>query len=342
MASLYDVAKRAGVSKTLVSRVIGNKKGVSQKSREKILAAMKELQYTPNELARSLVRKRTYTIGVILDSLCEPYFFDLISGIEQEVAKTEYNVIFCSGHGKPDLKNRYIHYMTQGRVDGAILFGSQLDDEDLIKQIAATDFPIVVAENNLSDLPINNIIVDNLYGSKLAVDHLFACGCQRIYHVLGDERVKVALDRYEGYCKAMKDHGIHVTEQMLIRGKFDVEPAYNAMSEWIRENGVDHLPDGFYCGSDKSALGVMMALQDAGVSVPQQVQIVGFDDDKLEYKEYPPKKLTTLSQPLYEVGKAAVDILIDEIEGKNGEKKRMVFQPKLIVRDTTKERVARD
>lgn len=336
MASLYDVAKKAGVSKTLVSRVIGNKSGVSQKSREKILAAMKELHYTPNELARSLVLKRTHTIGVILDSLCEPYFFDLIYGIEHEVAKTEYSVIFCSGHEQPNLKNRYINYMAQGRADGAIIFGSRLDDEELIHQIAATDFPVVIAENDLSELKINNIIVDNMYGSKLAVDHLFSCGCRSIYHMVGDEGVKAALDRCEGYCEAMKSHGIEVTEHMLIPGQFAVEPAYNAMKGWINEHGVDSLPDGLYCGSDKSALGAMMALDDAGVSVPQRVQIVGFDDDKLDYNEHTFKRLTTLSQPLYEVGKAAVDLLIDEIEGRSSEKKRMVFQPELVIRDTTR------
>ena len=131
MASLYDVAKRAGVPKTLVSRVIGNKSGVSEKSRARILAAMEELNYTPNALAQSLVLKKTNTIGVVLDSLSDPFFSELINGIEHEVAKTEYNVIFCSGHDHMNLKNRYITYMMQGRVDGFIIFGSYYDDEEL-------------------------------------------------------------------------------------------------------------------------------------------------------------------------------------------------------------------
>lgn len=335
MASLYDVAKKAGVSKTLVSRVIGNKGGVSQRSREKILAAMEELHYTPNELARSLVLKRTYTLGVILDSLCEPYYFDLITGIEDQVAQTEYSVIFCSGHGDPSLKNRYIDYMAKGRVDGAILFGSKLDDEALIQQIAKTSFPLVVAENNVSDLPIHNILVDNAYGSRLAVEHLFSCGCKSIYHVMGDERVKAALDRWEGYRQAMEQHGVQVTDQMVIHGKFDIEPAYKAVGAWIQTHGVKALPDAFYCGSDKTAVGTMMALEDAGVSIPDQIQIVGFDDDRLEYSPRPMKRLTTLSQPLYEIGKTAVDMLIGQIEGTLSEKQRVVFQPTLVVRDTT-------
>ncbi len=338
MASLYDVAKRAGVSKTLVSRVISNKGGVSPQSREKILAAMKELQYMPNALARSLVLKKTYTIGVVLDSLCEPYFFDLINGIEQEVSNTDYNVIFSSGHSYANLKNRYINYMFQGRVDGVIIYGSRLDDENLIRQLAEVNFPAVIAENDLGDLNINNIVVDNELGSQMAVDHLMECGCRSIYYLIGDTGTKAAIERCEGYKKAMKNHGIDVEEHMLLNAGFGVKQGYCTVSEWIRKNGVKALPDAFYCGADNTAFGAMMALEDAGISVPDQVMLVGFDDDRPINVDRPLKKLTTLSQPLYEIGVSAVQILLNEIEQKNEEKQRKVYSPKLIVRETTRKK----
>ena len=141
MSSIQDVARLAGVSKTLVSRVINGQTGVSEKSREKILQAMRELQYRPNGIARSLVLKRTNTIGVALDSLCEPYFFELIEGIEQVVAQTDYDVVFCSGRNSKKLKNRSIQYFAQGRTDGVIIYGSKLDDEEIILQLQKSGFP---------------------------------------------------------------------------------------------------------------------------------------------------------------------------------------------------------
>ncbi|HIU30996.1 MAG TPA: LacI family DNA-binding transcriptional regulator [Candidatus Caccousia avistercoris] len=338
MASLYDVAKRAGVSKTLVSRVIGNKSGVSEKSRARILAAMEELNYTPNALAQSLVLKKTNTIGVVLDSLSDPFFSELINGIEHEVAKTEYNVIFCSGHDHMNLKNRYITYMMQGRVDGIIIFGSYYDDEELIRQIEQSRFPAVVAENDLAGtgIAINNIVVDNEYGSQLAVDYLFSRGCRSIYHLVGETRVKAAMDRLKGYRKAMAAHGVQVDGSMLLDGGFDVQPGYQAMAQWLEEHGPQALPDAFYCGADKAAFGAMMALEDAGIPVPERVMLVGFDDDKPLSVDRPLKKLTTLSQPLYQIGVTAVKLLLGEMENRGGAKQRLVFSPKLIIRDTTR------
>jgi Transcriptional regulators len=335
MATLYDVAKKAGVSKTLVSRVIGGKKGVSEQSRAKIEAAMEELQYTPNALARSLVLMKTNTIGVVMDSLCEPYFFDLIKGIEYEVANTEYNVIFCSGQGRLNVKSQYIDYMTQGRVDGIVIFGSRLDDEALIEQLSKSKFPAVVIENDLKEMNINNIVIDNEYGSKLAVSHLVSCGCRKIFHLVGDERIKVAIDRKRGYKKAMKSHGIEVDDSMLLLGGFEIDSGYQAVSKWLSANGTADLPDAIYCGADRSAIGAMFALEDAGVRIPEQVMIVGFDDEKPSGVERTYKNLTTISQPFYQIGISAVQTLINEIDKKWTEKQRIEFLPKLIVRDTT-------
>lgn len=339
MATLYDVAKRAGVSKTLVSRVISGKKGVSEQARQRIKAAMEELQYTPNALARSLVLMKTNTIGVVLDDLCEPYFFDLIRGIEAQVGTTDYNVIFCSGQGRLKVKAQYIDYMTQGRVDGVVIFGSRLDDEGLIEHLSKTKFPTVIVENDLKGMPVNNIVINNEYGSKLAVSHLFSCGCRKIFHLVGDKTVKAAIDRCRGYKKAMESHGLEVDDSMLLAGGFDIESGFQAVSDWISAHGIEALPDAFYCGSDRSAIGAMFALEDAGVCVPEQIMVVGFDDDKPGEVDRPYKKLTTISQPFYEIGKSAVQTLLDEIEGKTTEKQRIEFLPKLIVRETTRAKI---
>lgn len=338
MSSIQDVARLAGVSKTLVSRVINGQTGVSEKSREKILQAMRELQYRPNGIARSLVLKRTNTIGVALDSLCEPYFFELIEGIEQVVAQTDYDVVFCSGRNSKKLKNRSIQYFAQGRTDGVIIYGSKLDDEEIILQLQKSGFPFVVVENDLANLQINNIVVDNEFGAGQAVDHLIACGCRSIIHMSGNRDVRAALDRQNGFIVAMQRRGFTIHSDMLVRADFSIEGSYEATRDFFHRCPAAERPDGIFCSSDKTAYGTILALQEMGIRVPEDVMIVGFDDDRPPMLEVRLPKLTTLSQPLRDMGSAAVRLLLEELEGESAHKRRLVFYPQLIVRETTRPR----
>ncbi|MCL2033814.1 MAG: LacI family transcriptional regulator [Oscillospiraceae bacterium] len=336
MASLTDVAKRAGVSKTLVSRVINNQTGVGKESRKRILAAMKEFSYTPNALARSLVLQKTQTIGVVLDTLCEPYFFQLIRGIEDQIAKSSYDVIFCSGHNDYNQKNRYIRFFSQGRVDGVLLYGSNLNDIEVIEQLCWSKFPFVVIENYSEEMDINNIVVDNAYGSKLAIDHLYECGCRRICHVTGDLKVKASLDRRDGYLKALQKKGIPLSEAMVLEADFSTQSGYDAISAFLSDCDGDAMPDAFYFGSDVTAFGGMKALEENGYRIPGDVMAVGFDDDRPPPNfDYAITPLTTISQPLYDMGMSAVDMLLAEIDGAVSQKQKRIFYPSLIVRNTT-------
>lgn len=337
MASLYDVAKQAGVSKTLVSRVINNQKGVSPLSKEKILQAMKDLNYTPNALARSLVLQKTLIIGVVLDNLCDTFYFDLILGIEHQIDKSDFDVLFCSGRNKEKLKNKYINFFSQGRGDGIIIYGSSLNDESLIQQLSVSKFPFVVVENEIPGLDINNIVLDNQYGSKLAVEHLIECGCKTIYHITGDLTVNAAIDRKYGYIKAMEERNFKVQADMIYEGGFTIDSGYQAVKEMMA--GKAGLPDAIYFGADTAAFGGMMALKEAGVSVPEDIMIVGFDDDKPQKVEVELKKLTTLRQPLYQMGIAAVELLINDIESRVEPKQKQVYYPELIVRETTMRKI---
>ena len=208
MVSITDVAKKAGCSATLVSRVVNNQYGVSEKSRQKIQAAIDELGYTPNGLARSLVLKSTNTIGVVVDTLCDAYFFDLIHAIEEEVGKQGYDVLFCSAGNSTEKKNSYINFFMQERVDGILIYGSALDDKKLITKLARSHFPFALIENDMGSLNVNNILLNNQYGSEVAVDYLFQCGCRNIIHVAGDENRQAARRRQKGYVNTMKKHGV--------------------------------------------------------------------------------------------------------------------------------------
>lgn len=335
MATIYDVAKKAGVSKTLVSRVINNQTGVGLESRTRIMEAMRELQYKPNTLARSLVLQRTNLVGVILDSLTEQYFFDVIRGVEDKVKEHGFRVIFCSGRNDRREKETYIDFFSNGTTDGAIIYGSDLDDADLIRRRAQMDFPFVVVENEVEDANVNNVLIDNTYGSKLAVDHLVEKKCRRIMHVTGAKGTKAALRRWQGYLISMKNYGLEQYQSVIECDEFGVDAGYAAIRNYLQENGTDALPEAIYFGADNTAIGGMMALEEEGIRIPEDIKIVGFDDDKLWHMDKSQKKLTTIRQPLYEVGAKAVEILLEQIHNPDAPRQRIVMKPELIIRETT-------
>lgn len=334
MSTLNDVARLAGVSKTLVSRVINNQSGVSPQNRKKIADAIRQLDYRPNALARSLVQRSTKTIGVVMDTICEPFFFPLVESLESAASASDYNLVFSSAQNQLSNKQRAIEYYLEGRADGIILYGSRFDDREIIEFLAKTSYPFVVIENTFPALDINNIYLDNEYGAKLAVEHLLACGCKRIYHVRGDQRYHVSKDREFGFIKAMQAHGFSVDSRTLIPGDFSVEGSYQVMLKFIRETPWEQMPDGLFCASDKTAYGVMRALLETGFKIPKDMMIVGFDDEHTKSHLKNPG-LTTLSQPLLEMGKAAFDLLLKKIDTPDEKNQRIVFYPELKIRGTT-------
>lgn len=335
MSNIQDVAKLAGVSKTLVSRTINHQSGVSEKSRQRILAAMEQLNYQPSAIARSLVLKSTGTVGIVMDNLCESYFFSLINGLEEGADKAGMDIVFSSGRGSISMKERYVKYFMQSRTDGIVFYGSFLSDEELIHSLAKSNFPFVVVENTFPALDINNVVLDNAFGSSMAVDHLVQCGCRRIFHVGGDMNQRVSIDRCNGYIQAMQRHGVVVNDRMIIQADFDVKNSYQTMQAYLASTNPDDVPDAFYCGSDNTAFGVVMALEEAGFSVPERVKIVGFDGETPPYG-YRYKALTTLVQPLHQMGEAAMKILCRAIEQPQTPKERMTFYPELLVQETTR------
>ena len=328
VSTLNDVARMAGVSKTLVSRYINQQSGVSKTNREKIAAAIRALDYQPNALARSLVKHRTNTIGILMDTLCDSYFFPLIRGLEEAANKTDYDLVFCSSQCDPAHKQKAIKYLMQGRSDGMILYGSRLGDEELMYSLAESRFPFVVVENHFPALKINNIFLDNEFGADLAVSHLISRGCRRIFHVHGDHQIRVSLDREAGFIKSMQRHGFPVNSRMIIPGDFQVGPSYQSMRQFLAETPADQLPDGLFCSSDKSAYGVILALQERGIRVPEDVKVVGFDNEIISKPPMLPV-LTTLSQPLAEMGKAALELILEQITHPEAECRQITFYPEL-------------
>jgi len=331
MATISDIARSAQVSRALVSRVLNDKPGVSPENREKILKIIKEYNYKPNGLARALVNQKTQTIGVVMDDLLDKYFFELIAGMQDASEELGYNILFCCGRDNREVKFRYVDYFMQGRADGMLAFGSRLVDGKIFKEIIERAKHFVLIEGNIPDYEYNKIQLNNVGGAYRATKHLLELGYQKIWHVTGDLRYNVALDRMNGFLKAMCDHNAVVDEDTIIHADFEEELACKRINALIREK---KLPDAFFVGADKTAFGVIRALHENGIRLPEDVALVGFDSDKPDTYDMLFPKLTTMRQPLYEMGRAGVELLVRSMHNPGMKPERIMFEPEFIVGQT--------
>jgi DNA-binding LacI/PurR family transcriptional regulator len=333
MVTINEIAAKAKVSRTLVSRVLNGKSGVSPSNRKKILSIISELNYRPNALARSLVLQKTKTIGIVIDTICVPYYFDLIYGFQKAGEDSGYNVIFCSGNSDEVTKSKYINFFTNGTTDGVIIFGSYLDDTKLIKELAVSDFPFVLIENDIHDLKINSVLVDNFKGAYKATSHLIDLGYKNIFHFTGDMNSQVSLTRLNGFVQAMHDFSIPINIGNIVYADFESNSGYTQMKNLISNN---ILPEAIFFGGDATAFGAINAMHEAKLSTPKDIAIIGFDDDKPQDNVMIYPKLTTIRQPLYEIGIESIKLLIEKINNPKMEPKKIIFDPELIIRETCK------
>lgn len=331
MATISDIARQANVSRTLVSRVLNNKPGVSPENRKKILEIIEENNYIPNGLAKSLVLQKTDTIGVVMDDLCNEFFFKLISGLQDAAEAQNYNILFCSGQKDMATRMKYVDYLTGGCTDGIIAYGSRFDDEELFRYVAAKSTNSVLIENNLSDCSADKILLDNFHGAYAATEHLIRQGRKNIIHVTCDMNYDVGLERLNGFVQAMHDYRMPLGPDSILYADHFEEMACQQMKNRLAQGAR---PDACFAGADKPAFGVLRAAMEAGLSVPGDLAVIGFDDDVSDSKDilFPP--LSTMRQPLYEMGQAGVTLLIDKIRHPDREPVVKTFQAELVLRET--------
>lgn len=333
MATISDIAKQANVSRTLVSRVLNNKPGVSPENRKKIMQIIEENHYVPNGLAKSLVLQKTNTIGVIMDDLCNDFFFKLITGLQDAAEAQDYNILFCSGRKNMATRLKYVDYLTGGCADGIIAYGSCFDDEELFRYVAEKSANSVLIESNLSDCDADKILLDNFRGAYTATEHLIRQGRKNIIHVTCDMNYDVGLERLNGFVQAMHDYRMPLGPDSILYADHFEATAYQQTRKRLSQGTR---PDACFAGADKPAFGVIRAAMDAGLSLPGDLAVIGFDDDVPDSKDILFPLLSTMRQPLYEMGQAGVSLLIEKINHPDREPVTKVFEAELILRETCK------
>lgn len=354
MSTIKDVAQRAGLSATLVSRYLNGKKGLSATSREKIEEAIRELNYRPNGIARSLATQKTHSIGIVVDNICAPFVAPLISGLEAGAAQfdvdNKYNILYCSSNGDLQKKQRHVHYLTQGRVDGLVIYGSLKSEDTIVEQLARSTFPFCLIENDMVNVEANKVVIDNTGGAYRATKHLIDLGYRKIAHMAGNMNLKITLDRMNGYVRALQDNQIAVDSDLIIHPDFSTA-AKRAAERTLETRGdrtyfeagyletkklitAGSLPEAIFFATDISAFGAIAALVEASIRVPEDISVVGFDDEHPADYLSTCGPITTMKQPLTEAGSVAIKNLIRHINDPGLPKERIVLDTELIVRSS--------
>ena len=216
MVTIKKIAREAGVSLATVSRVLTNSRPVRPELHERVMNVAHELGYVPNTAARALVKRRTDSIGVVVNNLHDPFFHDLIRGFEAGAAQTDYNVVFCSAMSRArQLKQRYVRYLSNGVVDGIILYASYDSDEAVVRELHASEFPFVLIESSVEGVKTNNLLIDNEGGTYNAVRYLHRFGHQRIAYIAGPVDKHICVERLGGYLKAMKNLCLPIDKEQV-------------------------------------------------------------------------------------------------------------------------------
>ncbi|MGE5591190.1 MAG: LacI family DNA-binding transcriptional regulator [Bacillota bacterium] len=330
--TIADVARLAGVSTATVSRVINSQSIVAPATRERVLTAVRELGYQPNALAASLVRQRSHTLGVVLPDISNPFFPQVVRGLEDAAHASGYNVILCNSDLDTVKEIEYFEVLRQKRVDGLIYHSGTITQAHL-EAFRRLKLPVVLAATHDPEGALPCVLVDNRRAAREAMEHLISLGHRRVAVVAGSDPVS-GESRLDGYRDALRRHGLRLEEGLTLHAEWNADEAYEATRALLRRQD---LPTAIAAASDLMALGVMGALQDAGLRVPQDVSVIGFDNIRLAATIRP--ALTTMAQPMYEIGKEAALMLIRCLKEEGGAEairgRRLVLPHRLEVRQST-------
>lgn len=328
MANISDVAREAGVSKSTVSRVINCNNIVSEEMRVRVTRAMKKLDFQPNAQARSLSLKRNNFIGVIVPEIRRPFYGEIIDGIEETLVNAGYYLALCSTHNQPGHELNLARLMRERRVDGLIIVTPRELDSKTLQNLAAEKFPVTLIDGTAKAL-VSSVIIDNYEGARTAVRHLIKLGHRRIGLIAGLDTPECR-ERLRGYREALETANIAFDPSLVVRGDYLEESGASATEKLLSLHGR---PSAVFATSDLMAIGALRTMRSYGLQVPDDISLVGFDD--IEPARWVSPMLTTIRQPLRQMGEIGAKKMLKILNGEEPEITRIVLSGELIERESS-------
>jgi LacI family transcriptional regulator len=324
MPTVHDVAKRAGVAPITVSRVINNSGYISEVTRERVEAAVKELGYIPNTLARGLRSKRTHTLALVVTDITNPYFTLMARGVEDVAGASDYTVIYCNTDESESKEEKYANILAQRQVDGVLLVPA-CGNAKTIKFLESNDITVVVLDRRISGVETDFVRSDSENGAKSLIKLLIGLGHKRIAIITGPKDVSTAVDRVSGYKQALIEAGL-IENELVYYGAFNQQSGYELTKKAMMQSPK---PTAIFGANNFIMLGIIKALRELQLDVPDDVSVVGFDD-------FPESMLvrpffTAVTQPAYEMGRLATELLLKRISGELSEEFQKIILPTEII-----------
>jgi LacI family transcriptional regulator, galactose operon repressor len=328
--TLRDVAARAGVHPATASRALNPETRllVKEDTAQRVLEAAELLGYHPNPVARSLRTRRSHTVGVIIPDLTNPLFPPIVRGLEDRLAAAGYVALIGNTDGDGERERLVFEQMRARHADGMVLATAHLSDP-LLAEAARTGLPVVLVNRMAQDHSLPSVSVDNESGMRMAVAHLIAQGHRRIAHIAGPQEVSTGLYRYRGFVSAMEAHGLADPGLIQVAKAFSIEEGLRCTRLLLEQGGCTAVA----AANDMLAVGCFAALEEAGLSCPDDLSVVGFNDMPFIDRLRPP--LTTIRFPHYQVGTEAAQLLLELISDGSGPVKVLYLAPELVVRGST-------
>lgn len=332
MATMKDIARLAGVSTSTVSHVINQSRYVSDEISERVKKAADDLNYVPSALARSLKVNRTKTIGMLVTNSTNPFFGEVVKGVERSCYQKGYNLILCNTEGDALRMKESIQTLLQKRVDGLILMCSAIDAEPIDVFGKYPDIPVVVTDWGPVLFSHDKIYDNSLIGGELATQHLIDNHHIHIGCITGPMINHQAQMRYEGYKRALERANIPLIAEWTVEGDFECESGYQAFKTLVQRGP---LPSALFVCNDMMAMGCINAAKEVGLNIPEDISMIGYDD--IYIAKYMTPSLTTIHQPKFRLGQSGVEAVIDRLSNDSTEIKIVRLEPTLVVRDSVQQ-----
>ncbi len=329
--TIYDVAREAGVSIAAVSQVINGKGKISEKKAKEILLVMQRMNYRPSVIASALAGKKTYTIGLLVPDISNPFFAEMARAVEDQGSTLGYSLVICSTDNKDERVEKYLELLQQKSVDG-IIIGTGIKDKKILKALMEKSIPVSMIARDIPDVQVQIVVVDDFQGGRLAARHFLDLGHKRMAVLSESIEVSSSRERIRGFQQELNEANLELPASMVkMSGHHLVEDGKRLATQLLQEIPR---PTGIFCCNDMLAIGALQSAKELGLKVPADLSIIGFDNTILASVTDPP--LTTVAQPIELMGKTAVNFLLKQLDKESlAEQNRTVLVPQMMIRQST-------